>query len=189
MTSFGEVVQYSKPQPSLMPNVDSVLREIGKWRYMVTTDLLKFFNQIPLANSSMKYCGVATPFKGIHVYTRSAVGMPGSKTCLEELMSLVLGTSSKRAVLPKSLTTYTLGQTAPLRSSTIGEEFLPYSKRTVFAYLRPKLSSAQERPSYWAGSGLMAPCKLAPTNWPHYPQSSLPQQCKASAPLSELTRF
>ena len=88
MTSFGEVAQYSKPRPSLMPNVDSVLCEIGKWKY---TDLLKSFYQIPLANSSMKYCGVATPFKGIRVYTRSAMGMPGSETCLEELMSRVLG--------------------------------------------------------------------------------------------------
>ena len=91
VTSFGEVAQYSKPQPSLMPNVDSVLREIGKWKFMVITDLLKSFYQIPLANSSMKYCGVATPFKGIRVYTRSAMGMPGSETCLEELMSRVLG--------------------------------------------------------------------------------------------------
>ena len=87
VTSFGEVAQYSKPQPSLMPNVDSVLCEIGKWKFMVITDLLKSFYQIPLANSSMKYCGVATPFKGIRVYTRSAMGMPGSETCLEELMS------------------------------------------------------------------------------------------------------
>ena len=39
----------------------------------------------------MKYCGVATPSKGIRVYTRSAMGMPGSETYLEELMSRVLG--------------------------------------------------------------------------------------------------
>ena len=90
-TSFEEVAKYSKPQPSLMPNVDGVLREIGNWKYMVVTDLLKSFYQIPPANSSMKYCGIATPFKGIRVYTRSAVGMPGSETCLEELMSRVLG--------------------------------------------------------------------------------------------------
>lgn len=58
---------------------------------MVISDLLKSFYQIPLAHSSMKYCGVATPFKGICVYTRSTMGMPGSETCLEELMSRVLG--------------------------------------------------------------------------------------------------
>lgn len=60
VTSFREVAQYSKPQPFLMPNVDGVLREIGKWRYMVITDLLKSFYQIPLAHSSMKYCGADT---------------------------------------------------------------------------------------------------------------------------------
>jgi len=91
VTSFGEVGTYSKPQPSLMPNVDKVLRDIASWNYIIVSDLLKSFYQIPLAQSSMKYCGVATPFKGIRVYTRSAMGMPGSETCLEELMSRVLG--------------------------------------------------------------------------------------------------
>ena len=34
---------------------------------------------------------MATPFRGVRVYTRSAMGMPGSETCLEELLSRVLG--------------------------------------------------------------------------------------------------
>ena len=37
----------------------------------------------------MKYCGVATPFRGIRVHTRSAMGMPGSETALEEMMGRV----------------------------------------------------------------------------------------------------
>ena len=36
------------------------------------------------------YYGVATPYKGIHVYTRS-MGMSDSLTCLEKLNSWVLG--------------------------------------------------------------------------------------------------
>ena len=91
VTSFGSVAKYCKPQPSVMPNVDSVLRNIAKWKYIIQTDLRQSFFQIPLAKSSMKYCGVATPFKGIRVYTRSAMGMPGSETVLEELLSRVLG--------------------------------------------------------------------------------------------------
>ena len=39
----------------------------------------------------MKYCGVAIPFKGVRVYVRSAMGMPGSETALEEVMCRVLG--------------------------------------------------------------------------------------------------
>lgn len=91
MTSFGEVGTYSKPQPSLMPNVDQVLKDIASWNFIIVTDLMQSFYQIPLDKNSMKYCGVATPYKGIRVYTRSAMGMPGSETCLEELMCRVLG--------------------------------------------------------------------------------------------------
>ena len=91
VTSFGEVGQYSKPQPSLLPSVDDTLRAIASWKYIIKTDLLKSFYQIPLSTDSMKFCGVATPYKGIRVYTRCAMGMPGSETALEELMSRVLG--------------------------------------------------------------------------------------------------
>ena len=91
VTSFGEVARYSKPSPSLMPNVDGVLSDIARWKYIIVTDLRQSFYQIPLEHGSMRFCGVVTPFKGVRVYTRSAIGMPGSETCLEELMSRVLG--------------------------------------------------------------------------------------------------
>ena len=39
----------------------------------------------------MKFCGVCTPFKGVHIYTRSAMDMPGSETVLEALLKRVLG--------------------------------------------------------------------------------------------------
>ena len=91
VTSFGEVGQYSKPQPSLMPDVDSTLRMIGRWKYIIKSDLSKAFYQIPLAKDSMKFCGVVTPFKGVRVYTRCAMGMPGSETALEEVTNRVLG--------------------------------------------------------------------------------------------------
>lgn len=58
---------------------------------IIATDLTKSFYKIPLSRDSMKYCGVVTPFKGVRVYVRSAMGMPGSETVLEELMCRVLG--------------------------------------------------------------------------------------------------
>ena len=91
MTAFADVARYSKPQPSLMPDVNTTLRTITPWRYLIKTDLTQAFYQIPLSQSSLKYCGVATPFRGIRVYTRSAMGMPGSETALEEMMCRVLG--------------------------------------------------------------------------------------------------
>ena len=91
VTDFGDVGRYSKPQPSLMPDMDSILRTIAQWKYIIQTDLCKAYFQIPMDPASMKFCGVATPFKGIRVYVRSAMGMPGSESALEEVMCRVLG--------------------------------------------------------------------------------------------------
>ena len=82
------VGRYSKPQPSLLPNVDSMLRLIARWKHIIVTDVTSAFYQIPLARESVKYCGVATPFKGVRVYMHSAMG---SETALEELRCHVLG--------------------------------------------------------------------------------------------------
>ena len=91
VTAFEDVGRYSKPQPSLMPDIDSTLRTIGKWKYIIVSDLTSAFYQIPLSRESLKYCGIVTPYRGIRVYTRCAMGMPGSETALEELMCRVLG--------------------------------------------------------------------------------------------------
>ena len=101
VTAFGDVGRYSKPQPSLMPDVNSILRQIAQWKYIVSADLTSSFYQIPLAEGSRKYCGVATPFRGIRVYARSAMGMPGSETALEEMMCRVLGDLVEEGVVTK----------------------------------------------------------------------------------------
>ena len=75
VTAFADVGRYSKPQPSLLPDVDSTLRTIARWKYIIVSDLTSAFYQIPLARNSMKYCGVVTPFKGVRVYTRCAMGI------------------------------------------------------------------------------------------------------------------
>jgi hypothetical protein len=84
-----------------MPDVDSTLRKIAQWKYIIVSDLTSAFYQIPLSKSSMKYCGVATPFRGVRVYTKSAMGMPGSETALEELMCRVLGDCLQKGSVAK----------------------------------------------------------------------------------------
>ena len=56
---------------------------------------------VPLSRDSMKYCGVVTPFRGVRVYTRSEMGMPGSETALEELLCRVLGDLLEEGVVAK----------------------------------------------------------------------------------------
>ena len=91
VTAFADVGRYSKPQPALLPDVDSTLRLVAQWKHIIVTNLTSAFYQIPLPCESMKYCGVATPFKGVRVYARSAMGMPFSETALEEVMCPFLG--------------------------------------------------------------------------------------------------
>ena len=90
VTAFTDVGRYSKPQPSLMPDVDSTLLKIACWKYIIVSDLSQVFYQIPLAKNSMKYCDI-TPFKGVRVYTRCPMEIPDSETALDELMCPVLG--------------------------------------------------------------------------------------------------
>ena len=101
VTAFADVGRYSKPQPSLLPNVDSTLRQIGQWEYIIVSDLSNAFYQIPLEQESLKYCGVVTPFRGTRVYNRCAMVMPGSETALKELSSRVLGNLLKGGIVTK----------------------------------------------------------------------------------------
>ena len=91
VTAFTDVGRYSKPKPSLMPDVDCTLCTMTPWKYIIKSDVTRAFYQIPISKASMKYCGVATPFRSIRVYTRSAMGMLSSETTLQELMCRVLG--------------------------------------------------------------------------------------------------
>lgn len=59
----------------------------------------------------MKYCGVVTPFRDVRVYVRSAMGMPGSETALEELMCRVLGDLVEEGFVAKISDLYCEGNT------------------------------------------------------------------------------
>ena len=65
VTAFADVGRYSKPQTLSTARRRLHVRHIAQWKHIVKTDLTDAFYQIPLAQESMKYCGVATPFKGV----------------------------------------------------------------------------------------------------------------------------
>ena len=96
-----------------MPDVDGTLRNIARWQYIICTDLTSAFYQIVLSRSSMKYCGVVTPFRGVRVYTRCAMGMPGSEIALEELMCRILGDLVMEGVVAKLADDLYVGGNSP----------------------------------------------------------------------------
>ena len=84
-----------------MSEVDSTLHLIGQWKHIIDSELGSAFYQIPLARESMKFCNVAVPHRGTRVYDRSAMGIPGSETALEELMCRVLFNLLQEGVVAK----------------------------------------------------------------------------------------
>ena len=91
VTAFAELGQYAKPQPSMMPKVEEIIAQIAQFKYLIKTDMTSAYYQILLNKLSMKYVGVTTPFRGVYVYTRAVMGLPGSESALEQLMCKVLG--------------------------------------------------------------------------------------------------
>ena len=103
ITAFTQILvaSYTKPLPTRVASCEDILRFLAQWKYMIKTDMTKQFYQMPMKKSSMKYLGVMTPFKGMRVYTRAAMGMPGSTEHLDELMYRVLGTLLEEGVVMK----------------------------------------------------------------------------------------
>ena len=54
-----------------------------------------------MKKSKMKYLGVITPYKGLRVYKRAAMGMTGSSEHLDKLMLHVFGDLMAKDIVKK----------------------------------------------------------------------------------------
>ena len=91
VTSFGQMAEYARPQPTINSNIEHTIHQIGQFKEILITDLSSGYFQIPVNPESSKYLGVLTPYSGTYVYRRSVMGLPGSEAALEELLSRILG--------------------------------------------------------------------------------------------------
>ena len=91
VTAFTELGQYIRIPPTVSRSCNDVLRKLSSWKYMIKCDLKKSFYQIQVTKESIPFLGTVTPFKGLRVYLRAAMGMPGASESLEELVSRVFG--------------------------------------------------------------------------------------------------
>ena len=91
VTAFNELGHYTNVIPTTGPSSNDVLRQLSAFKFLIKSDLTKAFFQVPMDKKSIPYLGTVTPFKGIRVYTRLAMGMPGASEHLRELLTRVLG--------------------------------------------------------------------------------------------------
>ena len=78
VTNFIALGRCTRVLPTVTSSCNDVLRKLASWKFIIKTDFTKSFFQIPVAKPSIPYIGTVTPFKGLRVYTRSSMGMPGS---------------------------------------------------------------------------------------------------------------
>ena len=91
VTAFNDIAKFCRLPPSKVTKCDDILRQIGGFKYIIKTDLTKSFFQLKMSEDSMPYLGTITPYKGVRLYARAAMGMPGSSEWLDELCARVLG--------------------------------------------------------------------------------------------------
>lgn len=82
-------------------NVDSTLCTIASWKYIIKSDLMCAFYQTLLSKVTMKYCGVATLFRGIRVYTKVIHGNAWLRDYCGNIIVASWATSSRRDVTAK----------------------------------------------------------------------------------------
>ena len=91
VTAFNDIGKFCRLPPSKVTKCNDILQKIGSFKYIIKSDLTSSFFQLKVSPDSMPYLGTVTPFKGIRLYARAAMGMPGSSEWLDELMSRVVG--------------------------------------------------------------------------------------------------
>jgi len=101
VTAFNNIGQYTKPIPSKITTSNDVFQFLAQFKYIMKTDMTSQFFQLPIKTESIKYLGVISPYKGVLVYTRAAMGMPGSTECLDQLMYRLLGDLIHEGVVMK----------------------------------------------------------------------------------------
>lgn len=124
VTSFGEMAEYAKPQPTVTTNIEHALHALGQFEEIIVTDLKDSYYQIPLDPDSSKFVGVVTPYSGTYVYRRSVMGLPGSEAALDELLSRIFGDLIKEGKMVKVADDLFLGSKDSLSLAKIWEEVL-----------------------------------------------------------------
>ena len=86
LINFGPVNDMIKDVPAPLTTVDDIFNGLGKFKHIIMFDLYNGFFQNHMAEDSIPWLGVMTPFGGLRVITRSAQGLLG----MSEQFSLLI---------------------------------------------------------------------------------------------------
>ena len=113
VTDFKSITSYCRPTPSLLPDVESTIRRLASFKYLIKADMSESYYQLEMHKNSKKYCGVHTPYKGVLVYNVGSMGLPGVEVALEELTCLIFGEMVKEGKVCKLADDLFIGGDSP----------------------------------------------------------------------------
>ena len=64
VTSFVELNKFIHPLPSKMSTTRDVIRDLGKWKYIIKSDLKSAYFQIRVTKESQKWLGTKSHIRG-----------------------------------------------------------------------------------------------------------------------------
>ena len=99
VTAFNSLSPYVRLPPTATFTCEDTLRRLSSFNFLIKTDLTKAFFQMQLSEDSLPYLGTVTPFKGLRIYLRPPMGMPGSSEYLQELLQRICGDFLKEGFL------------------------------------------------------------------------------------------
>ena len=90
VTGMQSLSPYLKPTRLQLPTVEEAFRRIGKWRFLILTDLKHWHWQIPVQHQSMRFFGTNTPFGGDRVYLVQPMGYLNATENADRVIQRVL---------------------------------------------------------------------------------------------------
>lgn len=90
VTGMQSLSPYLKPTRLQLPTVEEAFRRIGKWQFLILTDLKHWHWQIPVQHQSMRFFGTNTPFGGDRVYLVQPMGYLNATENADRVIQRVL---------------------------------------------------------------------------------------------------
>ena len=101
LINFGPVNDKIKPLPADVPKTNDIIIMLGRWKELILFDLYNGYFQIKMADESIPWLGVQTPFGGMRVIARSGQGLMGQAEEFNEVLSKVLKEEMKEGICVK----------------------------------------------------------------------------------------
>ena len=95
VTNFSNLNTYLKNLPTPVTKPRDIFAQLGKWNYIINTDLFSGFFQNHMSPKDYPWLGISTPFGGMRFMKRSGQGLLAQSEELDELLAKVLGPEMK----------------------------------------------------------------------------------------------